>query len=101
MSASQEKKRRQGVRGIEQDKLAAEKAAAQKKKAIARVRNTIIAVVVVLVIAAIVVINSNLFYTGLSAVEINGMEWNVAHNIDAHHNHTCNPKEYNVCTCVQ
>lgn len=78
MSASQEKKRRQGVRGAEMDKLAAEQAAAQKKKSIARVRNTIIAVVVVLAIAAIVVINSNLFYTGMSAVTINGTDFTAA-----------------------
>lgn len=78
MSASQEKRRRLENRDVELEKVAAEKAAANKKKTVARVRNIVIAVVVVLVIAAIVVINSNLFYTGMAAVEIDGVEYTAA-----------------------
>ena len=78
MSASQEKKRRQDVRSSEMDKLEAERTAEQRKKTLKRVRNVVIAVVVVLLIAAIIVINSNLFYTGMPAVTINGTEYTAA-----------------------
>ncbi len=78
MSASQEKKKRISDRSAEAEKLAADKAAEAKKKSLKKVRNIIIAVVVVLVIAAIFVINSNLFYTGMSAVEVNGTKYTAA-----------------------
>ncbi len=78
MSASQEKKKRISDRATEKEKLAAEQAAEAKKKSLKKVRNIIIAVVVVLVIAAIFVINSNLFYTGMTAVEINGTKYTAA-----------------------
>lgn len=78
MSASQEKKRRQDVRSSEVDKLEAERTAEQRKKSLKRVRNVVIVVVVVLLIAAIFVINSNLFYTGMPAVTINGTEYTAA-----------------------
>ena len=78
MSASQEKKKRISDRSAEKEKLAAEQAAEAKKKSLKKVRNIVIAVVVVLVIAAIFVINSNLFYTGMTAVEINGTKYTAA-----------------------
>ena len=78
MSASQEKRKRISDRGAELEKVTAEKAAEAKKKSLKRVRNIVIAVVVVLVIAAIFVINSNLFYTGMSAVDINGTKYTAA-----------------------
>ena len=78
MSASQEKKKRISDRSAEKEKLAAEQAAEAKKKSLKKVRNIIIAVVVVLVIAAIFVINSNLFYTGMDAVEVNGTKYTAA-----------------------
>ena len=78
MSASQEKRKRNSERSAELEKAAAEKAAEAKKKSLKKVRNIIIAVVVVLVIAAIFVINSNLFYTGMSAVEVNGTKYTAA-----------------------
>ena len=78
MSASQEKRKRISERSAELEKAAADKAAEAKKKSLKKVRSIIIAVVVVLVIAAIFVINSNLFYTGMSAVEVNGTKYNAA-----------------------
>ncbi len=78
MSASQEKRKRNSERSAELEKAAAEKAAEAKKKSLKKVRNIIIAVVVVLVIAAIFVINSNLFYNGMTAVEVNGTKYTAA-----------------------
>ena len=78
MSASQEKKKRISGGREEAEKLAAQQAEEARKKSLKKVRNIIIAVIVVLVIAAIFIINSNLFYTGMTAVEVGGTRYTAA-----------------------
>ncbi|MBE6968237.1 MAG: hypothetical protein E7444_07360 [Ruminococcaceae bacterium] len=78
MSASKQKRVRQENREETIQKIAEEKAAEKRKKKLKKVRNIVIAVVVVLVIAAVIVINSNLFYTGIPAITINGTEFTAA-----------------------
>ena len=80
MSASKQKRVRQENREETIQKIAEEKAAEKRKKKLKKVRNIVIAVVVVLVIAAVIVINSNLFYTGIPAITINGTEFTIEHN---------------------
>ena len=78
MSASQEKKNRSTLRseGTDKKAKAAEEKAVKDKKF--RRNAIIIAVIAVVVIAAAIVINSNLFYTGFTAVTIGDTKYNAA-----------------------
>lgn len=78
MSASQKKKIRAQMRSEGKDTKAA-LAAEQAKKAKKSRRNAIIIfVIVVIVVAAALVFNSNLFYTGLTAVQIGDTSYSAA-----------------------
>lgn len=78
MGASKEKKVRAELRSEGPDKktaAAAEQAKSDKKFR----RNAIIVVVVVVLLAAFAIVyNSNLFYTGTTAAEVNGTSYNAA-----------------------
>lgn len=70
MGASQEKKKRQEMKtsGIDRRQEKNEKMVKEKRRS--RRNNTIIGSVVALVLIAVILLNSNLFYTGLTAVTI-------------------------------
>ena len=78
MSASQEKKNRASMREEGIDKRA--NAAAEKAKKDRKFRRNVIiaAIIVVVVIAAAFVIDSNLFYTGTTAVRVGDTNYNAA-----------------------
>lgn len=78
MGASKEKKVRAELRSEGPDKKTA--AAAEKAKSDKKFRRTAIITVVVLVLltAFAIVYNSNLFYTGTTAVEVDGTDYNAA-----------------------
>lgn len=78
MGASKEKKVRAELRSEGPDKKSA--AAAEKEKSDKKFRRTaIITVVVIVVLAAFAIVyNSNLFYTGTTAVEVDGTDYNAA-----------------------
>lgn len=89
MSASEEKSLRDAQRSEKQEKK--RKAADEEaKKAKAFRRNTIIAIVVfVVVVAAAIIINSNLFYSGASAVKVGNTSYSAA-EVDVFYRQTFN-----------
>jgi len=78
MSASQEKKRRAAERAAGGDKKTIEKQRAEKHtKRMKRVW-TLVGILLVLLLAAVIILNSNLFYTHLSAVTIGDESYTAA-----------------------
>ena len=75
MSASQDKKRRQTERmeGTDKQTLAEREAAVKRKKE--RTRWGIVSAIIAVFVIVVILLNTNLFYSGTTAITINGTEY--------------------------
>lgn len=98
MSASQDKKKRQAERadGVDKRSLAEREAARKAKKE--RTRWGIVAAIIVVFAAVIILLNTNLFYSGTTALTINGYEYTNAdfqyYYLSAYSNFVSNNQSY-------
>jgi parvulin-like peptidyl-prolyl isomerase len=78
MGASQEKKKRQEMKSSGIDRRQERNEKLEKEKRRSRRKNTIVGSIVAVVLIAVILINSNLFYTGLTALTIGDKQYTVA-----------------------
>ena len=98
MSASQDKKRRQAERtdGVDKRSLAEREAARKAKKE--RTRWGIVGAIIVVFAVVVILLNTNLFYSGTTALTINGYEYTNAdfqyYYLSAYSNFVSNNQNY-------
>lgn len=98
MGASQEKKKRQEMKSSGMDRHQEKNEKMEKEKRRSRRNTTIVGSVVAIVLIAVILLNSNLFYTGLTAVTIGDKPFTAAdfnyYYYTAYHNMYTNLYQY-------